>query len=650
MILFLSKFIDITNIPFLFLLLALLCHILSIIIINYRNKTNNSLNNASKDFLLFTKYFDRYYVSNIYYTILQVMLYFILMFGVFFFFRILLIGYELHINSIETTTFNSTIILRVIFLMVSFMIFIVFYRTLLDVLFSTEYIKFYYYMSFFYKSFKSLENYITLRKIHSLFHDLEGTLDYMTCSDEYLEDSETYKYYSECFELLSSNWEIITKMRNYVKNYLSLYYCTKLFHYIIKNYRNHLYRLYIFPQTLILLIGCTELFQGKFYYIYYFLPIIFIINLLAHLCTFLQSKEKLMDLTIMQYFYGNTIAYSKIRRYFSNKYDAFDNEGYYTTQTKALRFHYEKELINYISKNFRKESVDVNTTKGIRSKIHKEQLLIVILFTVFNYGTTKVVFIYLLLIILYYLSTKVSYYTGEVDEPVDNSKYSKAFWVLFIIELYIMWILIFQAKFTFMESEILWNYGIEIKKIYSIEEKHEYFEKYFDYLLKMILLPETQSYFKSLIETLNVKHKIIETTTLNEIRNLTISTIKTCFFLEEIKFLCIKDILFSEHQKLCEEMLEEKYIVFHQVRSIAITVAMTCVFLDKMIDIILWSLKDVLIDRGTNIIIDIVYNNTGKIPSTEFCKGLAIEFLRYAGFRKFYMALRNYIPSDIDID
>lgn len=99
MITLLTHLIPLNILPFVFLLVAFLFHKLCINVMENRKKKElfYTLDKNNKDFISFQKYFDKYYVTNIWYTFSMVILYIMSIFGIFLLIRLLFIGYVLDI-------------------------------------------------------------------------------------------------------------------------------------------------------------------------------------------------------------------------------------------------------------------------------------------------------------------------------------------------------------------------------------------------------------------------------------------------------------------------------------------------------------------------------------------------------------------------
>ena len=106
-------------------------------------------------------------------------------------------------------------------------------------------------------------------------------------------DDTNYIYFRNA-ALVKNNLTLWDCLRKAGQKYLLLWIIFKISHNIFKDYRNHLYRIYLLPQTIIILIGCAEVFNGTMYYFYYGLPFLLLINILGQYYMFLIDKNGML--------------------------------------------------------------------------------------------------------------------------------------------------------------------------------------------------------------------------------------------------------------------------------------------------------------------------------------------------------------------
>ena len=117
---YLLHYITFKQLPFVLLFFAVVFMIIAILLNKWREKNMAiSVEKLKKDFLLFQKYLDRYYVTNIYYTSCLVIRYGIMLSGIFFIFRLSLIGSERYMTMTDINHSTGFMILWLIFIIIA---------------------------------------------------------------------------------------------------------------------------------------------------------------------------------------------------------------------------------------------------------------------------------------------------------------------------------------------------------------------------------------------------------------------------------------------------------------------------------------------------------------------------------------------------
>jgi hypothetical protein len=131
-----------------------------------------------------------------------------------------------------------------------------------------------------------------------------------------------------------------------------------------------------------------------------------------------------------------------------------------------------------------------------------------------------------------------------------TKEYNIAFWILALILLFFYWIILIRPHIFFMESEVLWNYLITIKKIYTVEEKIIYLYQYFDVYtnqIPYIALNQIEN-IRHIIRHIDFSTMINENTTIETIRNY-VKTLPELYVMNES--------MIQEHNQKLVEVIEK---------------------------------------------------------------------------------------------
>lgn len=545
MTLFLLDYFTLKQLPFFFLSCAIIFLTMATLIAKWRESHSMCKESIAKDFLLFQKHLDSYYVTNIWYTSFMVTLYGIMLSGIFLLFRLSLMGYERYIDIIDTSYLPSTILPWLIFTMISFMICIICYRTFLQIIFFKEVIKLYFYMSQFYW-FQTCYHWITLLDIVNIFFQWRAVFEYLVNPQV-----ENQYGYFRSFEILEDedNWTRATFWRNRVQHNILFLLIAQVCYYFLSNYESFFYKISRIPQIIFSLVLVTELFNRKLFYIYYLLPIVLLLKLISQCYIFFKERKDDYDTAIYIYFYKNDIPYEKIRLYFKQKNDIYDPNNYQTLQSIRLTYKYNMLTFKkYVLDRFivSMDEVPKYTAAETKNKTLREQIMIIMLFVIYNYSTTETMLLYIILIIMFYFSQKALVYIEKKDYITSNKTYTRIFWIFTVLELFMIYILIVKAKFIFMDNNILWDYIITIRHTYSDIEKIQYFWHYIAYITKNVGIYYDHEYLQSILSTVNLKDKILSAEELKDIKVLAMEYVSALKFREQREIILLREILLEE--------------------------------------------------------------------------------------------------------
>jgi len=244
--------------------------------------------------------------------------------------------------------------------------------------------------------------------------------------------------------------------------------------------------------------------------IYKALVLLIPITIYIQLLTFYSTKDDVDTGNLHRYFYKNELDYKKQRDFLLNKDIYYLPEIMKSSQAQVLisPLGYEKFVI-YITNNLMQdEKAYVKVQKNAKWMYFRYILTMIstigvgyILYikdtyklVILNYDLPlSIVFIVLVpLIIMIYVSQKVFKLRSDATWPswsqyVYNSKYNTIFWIFTLFQLYVFWVLLVKGNINFVYDDCLWKgFGIEISKLYSIEEKITFFKSHYEFSIKML--------------------------------------------------------------------------------------------------------------------------------------------------------------------
>jgi hypothetical protein len=351
----------------------------------------------------------------------------------------------------------------------------------------------------------------------------------------------------------------------------------------------------LFLVSRFLYIHSREMKKYAYYFIYVMIFTIDIYNksldnifLLLFLYVIIRAKHKYEDFlkgtrltpkyALTEYFYENANDYSKQRLYF---YESKEYVLETTNKSKQDREIADKreEVIDYILNNFQKvPDHDVVKKRRHINSMYKRFFTLLYLsilggFAIYNYNYSYVVeyvsnmtitiVITIPLIIMsichyksFYIKGYKDRYKGPFKEDhgfgwyTHTKEYNIAFWILALILLLIYWIILIRPHIFFMESEVLWNHIITIKKVYTIEEKIMYIYQYFDHYVSRIsnITEYEVDNMRYLLRQMDFSTIISENTTIKMIRE----------YIQELpQYHTWNNILIKERIKELSEMVEQ---------------------------------------------------------------------------------------------
>jgi len=492
----------------------------------FRNKryfkpTYEELKNS---YPLFLKYIDRYYITNMKYTILACLMYFLGTIMLFLIIRYMFLGQLSILMRLDKSIviINYGFIIIIIFKYIACFLSVFFYKILLQILFYKEVIKLRIYLiSFFTTNFIVLGNYwgklyyywvpigqyickffwiLSYRIATQSFHDklFEGEFD--DYKDTLL-DYEEWSYYNEIYKNIYFQ-KILTKTMMISKKYIliaNLFYLNaKLFKFLSKHVSSGLFK--FIPQMCLFLCILYDIYNRQIYIINYATYIYVIYYIIRNAFKFEHSVDISVSQKLSKYFYKNDFPYSAQRTYileeelYSNNKKSNQNDSLFYSHNTG-RDTGEFGIIACVLRNITKDpsfsAIDRKTTfMYLRFTIFLAFFIINIFIfykinLIINIFNTEVSNLILFFPNLLMLICTANIYYGIINEEftkdeeyskyIYNIKYSIPYWILVILEGYLFYLILLKPELFLLNTEILIElpYNIlKITKIYSAEEKN----------------------------------------------------------------------------------------------------------------------------------------------------------------------------------
>lgn len=462
----------------------------------------------SKNSLEFIKNLDYYYLYNPVFGFFAIFLYFIFYTLIFLYLRLETLGST---NIVNLTMFSNQFIFNIIIILFT----IRYYLKILDIIFHPYVLRLHFYL--YQKTW------------------------YIALNDFFVENNMVLTSYIIDFNIFIKNWSLKESVifskkmqKNICKITLFLFDDISIF---ISRF------VYYIPYSIVLITIIYDVFNNKFYYIYYALFYFFITNCIKKITKFFHEKDCLYDKRISDYFYNNSIPYKEILEKLIMR--VYSNPTKYGVNTQII-LSTSSDLINYFRENLKVYFVNdpVNrrnqlylSSKGLRMNI----ILLLLLGNYFYFYNKKkyVIFLsfieqeYSLLIILLpclCLTFFVQHYilfaapaeseTNHLTVWVENKNYKVIFYILVVLQAIIILFIMLKNKLGFYSTHVIVDfYCLKIREEFTIQEKLDYFSQYLDFLI-LSLNENDLEYWIMLKNHLISKIELLEKTTLNEIQQM----------------------------------------------------------------------------------------------------------------------------------
>lgn len=448
-------------------------------------------------------FINKYYLSNKYYAIFCVICYISAHFLILFLFRYYLIGTSNPINVMHNTVVSLDFIIIISSTIIMFLVAIILFYYLLNLIFFDEILKLYLYCCNNNILFKIKYNITTI-----YFKDFIGPLYLFIDNIAKLNINLDEEHYDIHYNYIQIYENFTIKNLNMI----CILYCKKikllhiLFIFINKILRILYIHLTLQTFTLIIITYLTffclfiDIFMfQRYHYVYYAIVFVSVYRLLYNVLTFIEKKDSMFDTILYNYFYTTEILYRQQRLFKENNYDLLSNNAEIInalSSNDCSNDTFKSYILNNLNNNYGEDHVEKNIKwMYIRFSVYIILLTINIYFftQLSKYfifiGSVKITNIVIIvpIIMLYFLhiNTFKQNKNAEIHQFVTyiyNRKFGILFWVSALIYAYIYWILLFKMKFLLLPDDILLkNDYLTILYEYTLEEKKQIFDIYFDY-------------------------------------------------------------------------------------------------------------------------------------------------------------------------
>lgn len=574
------------------------------------------------------KYLDKYYVTNIYYTVSATIAYFIGNISI-----VLYLRYFLNNNKSDTlsrypididfVTLNNTSYLSIIGNIIIFIITLMFYKKMLDALFFLEVLKLHLYLrdNKYYRYIRCKINSIfveeLLEEIYLFFYNISKLREDPEDNDDYYNFSAHKDIYDN-IKIAELSKFFVNLARNYKSIYMLILIILKIVKIILYIFiRRKLVR--YMPYIIYFSVILYDFTQLRIYYSYYTFPIFYGVTLLLTILTFLETKSGTDDDKINDYFYKNDVKYEYQRNTFKDNSNIYIDILNTSKQNRTLffRFRFNGNMITlktYLCDNLimnYKDPQNMSLELKGKAMINRYYILI-LLFICISYMIKQsqkyqiylfyynidfpiiYVIIFVYIIISYAVFNTFKSLPNNVEDYLEDYKYNKyyniLYWILMPFLIALLYITIIKGTLFFITDGILWEFkGVQILRIYSIEEKIVFFNKYLNDVMNAANLPDIAiSTIKIFIEETNIRELLMEQTTLKDVKTL-IEEIFKHYSQALMKFI---ETTKAENMPL---LVEENYIADTIIITLLITFLIVSTYITISQMLLLYFGKDFIV-------------------------------------------------------
>jgi hypothetical protein len=433
--------------------------------------------------------------------------------------RSLYLGYEYYLTGISlniTTPTSLFQVLKLFGIFITFLLFFILFYTVLNLLFFDELLKLYIYFKHKEK-IASLLYYCNMYSVRDFFGPLYLIFDCIVKgtakpNDFYYDDHFIYQWIFE--KPFVNN---VVQHCIFLCNYKIIFIVFVIFNKLLRLCYRHLAFSAFLQYShyfILLLIIFYDIMVNKFFLTYYALFLFVIITLIFKFLSFEKNQDHIFMGELSAYFYKND--YEKQRHYLfiSNPINLLETEH----NKNLLYLLTDSALLDLICNDFIMKKSTAMSKKIFWMYLRFSLISIMLFSMIFQYlfinnihlqykssSITFMLFIPIIFMLLCHYNIFKKTIKDDVPDLITfeyhvyNKKYNYIFWVLCIIQIYIMWYFIFKSKFFIINEDILWAwdyFGITLNLSHTDQEKLEYF---YEYLEKHLNLRSFDLYNKDII-------------------------------------------------------------------------------------------------------------------------------------------------------
>jgi hypothetical protein len=399
-----------------------------------------------------------------------------------------------------------------------FLLSVMLYLKILDLIFFPYILRLHFYLSRQDNWYTKLHDFGRVRGymiLHDLFSDLSDIFP-----KEFILKENTSKYPL----LLNIFYTVSLSIVNYLCNNISRF-------------------VYYLPHSLLVISIVYDLYHSTFQYMYYFLLLYFITNIIKKVRKFFYEKDCVYDDVINKYFYEDNVTYKKIHEMLLEKEDMI---SFYASSTDIINWKISRimgnleELVNYFKVGLKVYYIvdpeRKNTEKHLLSKARRLNILFLLLIvnmffihagnkykitlSITEYEIQPISFLIPIFIITVICDILILYDFENTMGGKERKMIKNIFFVLTIMQTIIILYIMLKNHIILKPNEFIINYEyIKIIENFTVEEKIAYIKRYIDILIPDLLkLEEYKTMLKEKMITLiqNSKSEV----TLESLRNI----------------------------------------------------------------------------------------------------------------------------------
>ena len=454
---FIIQYLTIKNLILIIIILFLL-YILTKKVINFRYEKPEKTSSDN----VYLYYLDKYYVSNLYLTMLNVFIYISIHISFLLFFRYYYLGSYGDVIFLPNSVISFKILIMFMLTIILFIVALVLIYALLDLVFFSSVLKLFLYLNSniyvynicFFMMTKSISDFFG--PLYLFFDNIVKNNKELTYNDYY----DHYMYTNIYENLFIKNLNILCIQLCHKFSMIRIIFI--LFKHIMQLLYVHfnlvLLNILIPNVMLVFSVFYDLIIIQKFHYVYIILFILSIYRLCYKIYTFVQLKQDLYNDILYDYFYKNSISYEKILKN-SNRITWVESKETYRLLNELKDDNFKTYVTNNLAIEYSTNSIKKNISAMYKRFTYLTIFLIFSFYFIQHYfdfiliiGNQSVPSIILILPIslMYYFHKNAFKHNPDVYleyfySYVYKRKYAILFWLLALIQSYIFFLLIFKV-------------------------------------------------------------------------------------------------------------------------------------------------------------------------------------------------------------